>query len=82
MKPISDNAIDEFEETARLGAKAMRAYLAYLGDDKKYLDKAKVGAAAVSGYARIRASESNRMSVELIASRVAVADGEPKRLKA
>jgi hypothetical protein len=70
MKPITDKTMDVFEETALIGAKAMRQYLTYEGENKKFLDKAKVGAQAVSAYARVRASESNRMQVELIAERV------------
>lgn len=79
MKPIADKTMDEFEDTALMGAKAMRQYLAYQGENKQFLDKAKVGAAAVSAYARVRASESNRMSIELVADRVATL-AEPKRI--
>jgi hypothetical protein len=80
MKPIADKTMDVFEETALIGAKAMKQYLTYEGENKKFLDKAKVGAQAVSAYARVRASESNRMQVELIAERVGHID-EPKRLE-
>jgi hypothetical protein len=52
-----------------MGAKAIRAYLTYQGENKQYENKARVAAAAISSFARARASESNRMAVELMAGR-------------
>lgn len=69
MKAISEKAIESFEETALEGAKQLRAYFAYQGDNPVYFNKAKLGAAAVSAYSRVRASETNRMAVELQAKR-------------
>jgi hypothetical protein len=58
------------ETTARESAKAIRAYLTYQGENQQYRDKARVAAAAISSFARARSSETNRLSVELIAQRI------------
>lgn len=62
--------MDDLEETARCGAKAVRAFFAYMGDNPTYFQKARIGAAAISGFTRARASETNRLAVELAAKRV------------
>lgn len=69
MKALSDKTIDTFEEVALEGAKQLRAFFAYQGENPQYHHRAKLGAAAVSAYSRIRASETNRMAVELQAKR-------------
>lgn len=69
MRPISDGAIETLEEVALEGAKQLKAFFAYQGDNPRYFQKARLGAVAISGYARVRASETNRMAVELAASR-------------
>ena len=61
--------IKEAEEVALEGLKAMRAYLAYQGSNKEYLQKAKVGGQAVQGYTRHYASLTNREMLRLAASR-------------
>lgn len=70
MKAVQDDTLDEMEETARVSARAIRAYLTYQGDNQQFRDKARVAAAAISSFARTRASESNRLSVELLARRI------------
>lgn len=70
MKPVKDETLDEMEQTAVESARAIRAYLAYQGDNQTYRDKARVGAAAISSFARARASETNRIGIELMALRV------------
>lgn len=69
MKPISDKSLDVFEETALEGAKKLRAFFAYEGENPSYFQKARLGAVAISGFARIRASETNRLAVEHAARR-------------
>lgn len=69
MKAISDNAIETLEQVALEGAKQLRAFFAYEGDNPRYLQKAKLGAVAISGYARVRQSETGRMAVELAATK-------------
>ena len=49
MKPLDDRTHDDYEATAREGLKALRAYLAYSGDNPLYERKAKAGAVAVAG---------------------------------
>lgn len=78
MKSLSDAKLEIFEDAAIEGAKRLKAYLVYEGDQPRYKDKAKVGAAAVGAYARIRASETNRMAVELAAQRMLGQDDLPK----
>lgn len=69
MKAISEKAIDVLEEVALEGAKQLKAFFVYQGDNPNYFKKAKLGAVAISGYARIRQSETGRMAVELAAQR-------------
>jgi len=70
MRAISDKTLDEFETTAIEGAKRIRAFFAYEGTtNKTYMDKAKIGAVVIGGYARLRASETNRMSIEAAAAK-------------
>ena len=71
MKAISDNAIEQFEEVALLGAKQLKAFFTYQGENPSYFQKARLGAVAISGYARVRASETNRMATELAAKKSA-----------
>jgi hypothetical protein len=69
MKPIKDTTLDALEDIAFEGAKHLRAFFTYEGDNPRYFQKAKVAATAISGYARIRASETNRLAVELAVRR-------------
>ncbi len=70
MRPISDGKLEMFEDVAVEGAKQIRAYFKYEGGSATYMQKAKVGATAISAYARMRASETNRMQVELMTSKL------------
>jgi hypothetical protein len=69
VKPINDEFIDESEDLARISMKAMRAFLTYQGDNQQYYHKAKVAAVGLTNYVRLRATENNRMMVELAAKR-------------
>ena len=69
------NFIEEAEEVALEGLKAMRAYLAYQGENKQYLQKAKIGAAAATAFTRHYASITNREMVS------AAMEGRQKRLR-
>lgn len=57
--------IKEAENVALIGLKRMREYLNYEGQNKEYLQKAKVGAAAVTAYTRHFGSLTNRQMLEL-----------------
>ena len=81
MRAISDEKLDIFEDVALEGAKQIRAYFKYEGDQRRYLDRARVGATAISAYARMRASETNRMAVELASGKLLEHVQEPKQLK-
>lgn len=69
MKQISDAFIDESEDLARQSMKAMRAFLTYQGDNQTYYHKAKVAAVGLTNYVRLRATENNRMMVEIAAKK-------------
>lgn len=69
MKPVSDSTMDVFEDVAVEGAKQLKALFAYQGENPVYFNKGKLGAAAIGAYARVRASETNRMAVEQQAKR-------------
>lgn len=71
--------IDEAEEVALEGLKAMKAYLAYQGENKDYLQKAKIGAAAATAFTRHYASITNREMVSLAMEKT---ERKPKRLSA
>lgn len=61
--------IEEAEDVAREGLRAMREYLAYQGANKDYLLKAKVGGTAVASYTRHYASLTNREMLRLATER-------------
>jgi hypothetical protein len=69
MKPISEKSLDAFEDVALAGAQQIKAYFAYKGESSTYGEKARVGAATIGAYARMRASETNRIAVEMAARR-------------
>lgn len=70
-----DNVRKEFEEVALAGCKAVKAFLAYQGNNKDYFHKAKAGAVAMGSYARLRATMANERQLELIAQKQLIADG-------
>ena len=70
MKPISDHAIEVLEEVALDGAAQIKAFFAHDGTDAAFLQKAKLGAVAISGYARVRQSETGRMMVAVAMKRL------------
>lgn len=69
MRELSDAKLEAFEDGAFDGLKQIKAFFAYQGTDSVYERKAKVGATIISAYARMRASETNRMAVELMMDR-------------
>lgn len=76
MKPIEDSFISESEELARESMKAMRRFLTYQGDNQDYYHKAKVAAVGLTNYVRLRATENNRMMVELAAVKSVALPGQ------
>jgi hypothetical protein len=64
--------IEESEDVAFMGLKAMREYLAYMGTtNKEYLQRAKIGAQAVQAYTRHYASLTNREALRITQERQA-----------
>jgi predicted metal-dependent HD superfamily phosphohydrolase len=70
MKPISDALLDALETEATEWVRQLSALRAYQGEDRRYYEKGKLAVGIISGLARMRASESNRMAVELASGRV------------
>ena len=68
-----DNVRKEFEETALLGCKAVREFLTYQGDNKKYGLKARAGAVAMGSYSRLRATMANEKALALAVRKAVVA---------
>ena len=75
MKPLDEEFINESRDLARESMKAMRAFLAYQGTDQSHYHRAKIAAVGLTNFVRLRATENNRMAVELMAQR----DDEPVR---
>ncbi len=73
MREISEKVIDDFEGVAVMGSQALREFFTYQGTDSKFFQKARLGAAAISAYARIRASETNRMAIEMTSEKLGIA---------
>jgi len=67
MKP---SVLEEFEETALQGCRAVREFLTYRGGNKEYLNRAKAGAVAMGSYARLRATIANEAQIKLIERRL------------
>lgn len=70
MKAIADSKLETFEDLAMESVKQVRAFFTYQGSDSRYFQKARLACGAISAYARIRASETNRMAVELAAGKL------------
>jgi hypothetical protein len=64
MKALKDETLDVLEDVAHEGAKQIKAFFIYQGDNPNYFNKARLGAVAISALGRVRASETNRMIVE------------------
>ena len=83
MKPIKDDRIEELEDVAMESVAQLRAFFKYQGNDQRYLQKAKLATGMIGAYARLRASETNRMAVELQSDRYltlpATQDAKPTR---
>lgn len=79
MKPISDKNIEIMEEVALEGAAQIKAFFKYAGENPIYYQKAKMGAAAIGAYSRLRASETNRIGIELAAERLGLGPEPPVR---
>ena len=58
--------------------KAIKAYLAYSGENTQYHSKAKVAIGHIGTFGRVRSSETNRMQIELLSERAA--NGQQKVL--
>jgi hypothetical protein len=82
MKPLSERTENELEDGMREGIKVLRAANAYEGSNPKYAEKARIAAVLVGAWLKARASEANRMQVEVVSKRLTQLglDVEPKQL--
>lgn len=66
---MTDEITQELRDTAIAGAKSVRAFLAYQGENQNYFQKARVGAVAMSAYTRHRATQANMIALVLTSLR-------------
>lgn len=78
MKPVDEETLQELESAIKPSIGAIKAYLAYQGENPQYRDRARIAVGLVGAFARVRASETNRMQVQLISERMS--DAEPRQL--
>lgn len=77
MKPVDNETLIELEGAIKPAIGAIKAYLAYQGENPQFRDRARIAVGLVGAFARVRASETNRMQVELISERLV--EGERPR---
>ena len=70
MRAVTDEAIADQEKLMMESAKQLRAFFAYQGKDPMPEKRAKYAVAQISSYSRLRASETNRMAIELAVNRL------------
>ena len=71
MRPIEDERLLALEDATMDSVKQLRAFFKYEGDNPNYFRKARIAAGMIGAYARLRASETNRMAVEAALGRLA-----------
>lgn len=64
-----EKVLEDYEETALLGNKHIRAFLTYQGSNKDYERKARVGCIASNGYTRLRATMANELALKMASAR-------------
>lgn len=82
MRAISDARMEDFEGLALESVKQLRAFYTYSGSDARYFQKARLATGAIGAYARIRASETNRMAVEMQVERLTATALPPSKKEA
>jgi len=81
MKAIREERLAEFEDVSMEGVKQLRAFFAYQGTDPRYFQKARLATGMISAYARLRASETNRLAVEQAVGRFLPDSSRQKQLR-
>ncbi len=69
MRPISEKAAAAIEDLAIEGAKEIKAFFKYQGNEPKYFHRARLGAVIISAYSRVIATETNREALRLAAGK-------------
>lgn len=64
-----DSTIESLGEVVPEAIRHLKAFLAYEGDNQKYYQKAKVAGVLLGSYVKVEATKTNRMAVELAASK-------------
>lgn len=65
MAPKENRILSELEDVTLTSVSCLREYLNYGGQNREYLQRAKISAAILTGYTRLFASLTNRQMVEL-----------------
>ena len=76
MKGLSDETLEVIEEAAREGARQVKAFFAYEGDNPKYFQKARLGVGAMSSHSRILATQTNRAALAIAVSKALGLNGD------
>lgn len=70
MREISDARIESLEDLAWEAIAQVRAFFSDQTPNEVKVTKAKLAVGIIGGYARLRASETNRMAIELAAQKM------------
>jgi len=76
MKGLSDETLSEVEHAAREGAKRIREYFSYEGDNPKFYQKAKLGGVAMSAHSRVLQTQTNRAAIAIAISKALELGGD------
>lgn len=69
MDELEKKLHDKYKETAEIGLDRMIEAMNYFGEDQAYFVRGKLGYGAAANYVRLRATETNRLAVRLMAER-------------
>lgn len=70
MKEVPEVLIEALEEVSEKGAQHLKAFFDQGGDSPILYKKARMAATVISGYAKVRSSETTRAAVELAEKRL------------
>ena len=75
MAQIKQEMVDDFTATTTECLKSIRAYLAYEGDNKKYLSKAKVAATTAASAVKLLGTVASMESNEIMRHKLGMKAG-------
>lgn len=77
---MTKNVLKEYEDTALVGTRIVRAFLKAKSYSKDEYNKARIGATAMTGYARLRTTLVNEAALRIMTSRRLRGGSEPRRI--